>query len=264
MLLLCPAWFWLLGFCLCAFHVPIHWSDHGQVCLPCIFQHLVFPCRASQRDAFPMVLRGSSSLLPDRVCSGLLLPAGTCLMLQCSTSHPLSGNQNSQLFQSLPSPSVTQTGPAAREQGVKGHTNIWRAVQPFPHPHRGLLKDRQHLGTSGVPRGCASSPLLWPGWGTACWQHSMDTSGPRAPSISTQLAHWPPSHLELLTLDQAAAHRVYVQQQGQDDTLVLCQKAGQAWGKKGETASRRAHCCPHLLSCSNPRASPFFCLADGT
>lgn len=138
--------------CCSVLHAPSTGGTMGCFAPPVTFQHLMFPCSTSQRDALPMAHWGSIQRGAGQ--------ARTCLLLHCIPSHLLYCNKNSQHSQTCPAPApgVTQTGPAAREQGVKGHTNIWREAQPIPHPCRGAPRRQAALGGQRCPQGLCPQP----------------------------------------------------------------------------------------------------------
>lgn len=196
---------------------------------PALSQHLAFPYSMSQRDALPMAPWGSSSLLLDGGCSGPPLPARSC------TASPLisaPATKTAGAFGACPAPPVTQTGPAAREQGVKGHANIWREAQPVPHPCRRAPHRQAALGGQGSSQGLCPEPPAVSGRGVlaATLRHSWSedsqqqrTAGSLATITSGGTQAGPSNCLWSAW------------QQGQGCTLPLCQKAGQACGDGSAT-----------------------------
>jgi len=190
---------------------------------PAMSQRPAFPYSRSGRDALPVAPWGSSSLLPDGDCSGrCCLPGRACC---CTASPPISApaSRTAGALGACPAPAprVTQTGPAAREQGVKGHANIWREAQPIPPP--GLPADTQRLGVRGSPGAVPPAPCRVAGG--ACWQHPSDAAGLRTPGSSAQLAHRPPAHLE--PLRQVQAHGEH----SSEGRAAAVPGASQAWGR---------------------------------
>ena len=191
--------------------LPSTGQTMGWYAPPAASQHLAFPYSMSQRDALPMAPRGSSSLLPDRGCSGPPLPARMCLVLHCITSHLRAGNQNSRHFRSLPSPSCDPDRPCCEGTGGQGPRKHLEGGTACPaSTQRGSPRTGSAWGSGGFPGAVPRVPFcVGEGGGGACWQHPSDTAGLRTPSSSAQLAHQPPAHLELLRQVQAAAHGVH-------------------------------------------------------
>lgn len=164
-LLPCPVWAWLLGSRPSALPAPVHWSYHGLVSPPDVSQLLAFPFSRFCRDAVPMAPRGSSSGgQPGAAGDHCCLPGCAC----CCAASPLisaPATKAAGAFGACPAPPVTQTGPAAREQGVKGQANIWREVQPIPHTQRGATHGQAALRGQGGPQELCHQPPARSGLG---------------------------------------------------------------------------------------------------
>lgn len=102
--------------------------------------------------------------------------------------------------------------------------------------------------------------------GGACRQHASYTASLRTPGSSTQLACWPPAHLELLRQVQAAAYRVHG-----SEGRAACYHSARRQVRLGATgvpphptrATPGDAAVPHALPCPIPGGSHPLSLALG-